>query len=232
MKNAGKSRYSAELQGTIIRIISYPKNLSRLFIQLGEILDYQQWLRRNFNVNVKRNSREAVWDDMRKSLTLNSRGGGFSAIEFGVAWGYLTNYWFRRAEMQIITWDGFDRFTGLPRSWRNLPEGAFDAGGIVPQILDTRISWHVGDIIETIKNFNVPIAFNTNPVVIFFDLDIFEPSLAAWMKFANTLKKGDILYFDEAFDRDERKLLDEYVLKSRSFKIISCSWTSLAIIVD
>ena len=31
------------------------------------------------------------------------------------------------------SWDGFDRFTGLPRAWHDLEERAFDAGGHIPQ---------------------------------------------------------------------------------------------------
>jgi hypothetical protein len=66
-------------------------------------------------------------------------------------------------------------------------------------------------------------------VIVFFDLDIFEPSLVGWQNVKHSLKNGDILYFDEAFDKDERKLLDEFVLPSGEFEFVGCSWLTLSL---
>jgi hypothetical protein len=43
------------------------------------------------------------------------------------------------------------------------------------------------------------------------------------------LKVGDILYFDEAFDLDERSLLENHILPSGEFEFVSANWISLAL---
>ena len=65
--------------------------------------------------------------------------------------------------------------------------------------------------------------------LIFFDLDIFAPSLIAWNGISRNLRVGDVLYFDEAFDKDERMLLNNYILPFGKFELIAASWMSLAI---
>jgi hypothetical protein len=69
----------------------------------------------------------------------------------------------------------------------------------------------------------------TQQFVILFDLDIFEPSLAAWDHLKSSLRPGDLLYFDEAFDSDERRLLDEHILPTGSFECIGATPTALAL---
>lgn len=128
----------------------------------------------------------------------------------------------------MISWAGFDRFTGLPRGWRNLPAGTFDANGAPPDIQDSRIQWFIGDVEETIKLLNIE-RERAYPAVVFFDLDIYEPSLVAWNYLKDHLKMGDLLYFDEAFDQDERKLLNEAILPSGAFEFIAASHLSLAL---
>jgi hypothetical protein len=52
--------------------------------------------------------------------------------------------------------------------------------------------------------------------LILFDLDICEPTAIAWNALSSALRPGDLLYFDGAFDRDERRVLGEMVLPSGS----------------
>jgi hypothetical protein len=87
-------------------------------------------------------------------------------FEFGVAWGYLTLWWTKRLKTSGSKWHGFDRFTGLPRKWEALPEGAFSANGITPEISDERIMWHVGDVEKTIHELpkTSPSTFNRRVV--------------------------------------------------------------------
>ena len=42
------------------------------------------------------------------------------------------------------------------------------------------------------------------------------------------LKAGDVLYFDEARDADERRLLQEYIMKDFTLVLISASYSNVA----
>ena len=68
--------------------------------------------------------------------------------------------------------------------------------------------------------------------MVLFDLDIYEPSKVVWEHFRMFLRPGDLLYFDEAFDRDERHLLDHLVLPSGRFQLIGSTPMALAIEVQ
>jgi hypothetical protein len=222
-KTAGSNSVVPAIAGSVLRILLLIKFLRNSFVLLGEISDFVNWLESNDRKKI-RNRRESVWNDI--SIALGGRQ--VRGVEFGVAWGYLTWYWLTKISTSIIAWDGFDRFTGLPRAWRGLPIGAFDAHGNPPDIDDSRITWHVGDIESTINKLNLT-REKQCAFVFFFDLDIYEPSKIAFDHIKDVLQPGDILYFDEAFDADERKLLDETILQSGTFRIVSASWLTLAI---
>jgi len=224
-KSATPSILTINAMGFVLRILLLGSSgLRKKLMNIGEIANYQIWLRQRFGKVKIRNSRERVWLDMHKSLD----GKKIHGVELGVAWGYLTYFWFKNASSSILKWDGFDLFTGLPREWRSSPIGAFSNGGKTPDIPDNRIAWHVGYVEETIQGLTFPHE-RDYPVVVFFDLDIYEPSLIAWQKLKPLLKSGDLLYFDEAFDMDERKLLEESILTSGEFKFIGANWISLAV---
>ena len=60
--------------------------------------------------------------------------------------------------------------------------------------------------------------------LVIFDLDLFEPTHAAWKEISPHLRQGDILYFDQAFDIEgERLLIDEYVMKEQKVKLVGRS---------
>jgi len=44
-----------------------------------------------------------------------------------------------------------------------------------------------------------------------------------------SLRPGDLLYFDEAFDADERRLLNEYVLPSGEYNCLAATPTALGL---
>jgi len=199
-------------QSAIVRAIRLFPPIEKKLIVIAELLGYQQWVAELPGVPKGCSSRERVWDEVRNLL---SRGERVHVLEFGVAWGYMTKSWFDSRDEIIEKWDGYDRFTGLPRSWRDLDAGAFDAGGIPPALTDDRLTWHVGDVEETlsssIENFSLS---GQQRVLYVFDLDLLEPSLHCWNVVRPFLKGGDLLYFDEAFDRDERELIERHVLTS------------------
>jgi len=223
-KNAGQSMLPTIIYGTVMRALLISEITTRKFRMLGEIADYKMWLGNEFGKVRIFNRRETVWLEMTKTLNDQKIMG----VELGVAWGYLTWWWVTHFSAGLISWAGFDRFTGLPRGWRNLPKGAFDANGTPPDIQDFRIKWFIGDVEVTIKQMEIN-RERDYPLVIFFDLDIYEPSLIAWKYLRNHLRMGDLLYFDEAFDQDERRLLNEVILPSGKFEFVGASHLSLAI---
>jgi hypothetical protein len=58
---------------------------------------------------------------------------------------------------------------------------------------------------------------------------VYEPSKVAWDWLRPHLRPGDILYFDEAFDADERRLLDDTVLPAGTFDYIGATDMNLAL---
>lgn len=152
-------------------------------------------------------------------------------FEFGVAWGYSTAWWINHVRHPLFLVDAFDLFTGLPRQWRNYPEGAFSSDGIPPNIPDGRVRFHVGDVVDTFKQADLKRSEGEQWCVL-FDLDLFEPSLAVWETISPHLKPGDILYFDEAFDRDERHLLDHHIIPGCKDDFIGATPTALALRVE
>jgi hypothetical protein len=144
-----------------------------------------------------------------------------SIFEFGVAYGEASRWWLSKLPSQTLKYGGFDLFTGLPTAWRNMPAGAFNANGQTPQIDDGRVTWFVGDVGETIKQ--VDWNEHIGQRLFIFDLDLFSPSLAVWEVIQDKIKPGDLLYFDEAFDIDERLLLQTYVLPGSRFEPLGSS---------
>jgi hypothetical protein len=192
-------------------------------MDIGSIADYTLWLESEFG-NIKiRNSRETLWQEI-----IDRTKSNLICIELGVAWGYTTNWWINKSEDKLHSWDGFDLFTGLPSRWRYFPAGSFSANGKTPKILDSRVNWHIGDVKETTRLFQ-PNRDSNQTLVLLFDLDLFEPSLDAWNNLKGLLKPGDFLYFDEAFDLDERNLITQHVFASFTCDLVAVSWAGLVL---
>lgn len=198
--------------------------LRNKFNNAGDIADFIGWADSIFPGIPLFRKREILWSKIIPKLSDSSLVG----IEFGVAWGYSTNWWLTNHRMDALQWHGFDRFEGLPRPWRGLEAGHFDAGGRTPDITDDRVVWHVGNIEDRITDLDFQTLEN-NQLIVLFDFDLFEPSLIAWEFIKGALKPGDILYFDEAYDVDERRLINEYILPERDFIPIGMTPAGLAI---
>lgn len=142
-----------------------------------------------------------------------------------MAHGYTT-WWFMNEDLpQIIRWRGFDLFTGLPTKWRNLDAGAFSNGGQIPSFADNRVSFVKGDVRDTLATES----FVTGRKLVFFDIDLYEPTLQSWHLLKGHLGPGDILVFDEAFDTGERVVVESHVMKHFEVEPIGHTHTQLAI---
>ena len=207
---------------SIVWVISKNNFFAWRVIIIGECLDWIKFVKKLSASATFFWSRETLWEKMRE---ITSKTGSWTVLEFGVAWGYTTNNWLPNSKDSIIKWHGFDSFTGLPRAWRNLSQGSFDAKGKPPKINDSRLVWHVGDVEDLLPKLEIP----SGPKVIIFDLDIFEPTYFAWNYLKDGLDKGDLLYFDEVFDQDERRILEGEVLNTFSVEVIGYTVHGIAV---
>ncbi len=232
-QNAAPGRLSTTLLGNLTKIISRWNWMSRKFIVLSQSLDFVKWVRLTYESNKRMSvKRESIWTETIKDLSGSKNSGSLLVLEFGVAWGYATNYFLSRLPIEMnFDWFAFDRFTGLPRQWRDHEAGAFDANGLAPEISDTRVKFEVGNLEQTLILDKHILPYKSNRKLILFDLDLFEPSLFAWKLIEPYLLAGDILYFDEAFDQDERKLLIDYVNKSSLVKFELLGFSHLALCI-
>lgn len=108
--------------------------------------------------------------------------------------------------------------------YHDLREKSFDVGGIPPAITDSRITWHVGDVEQESPNLEIV----TGPKIILFDLDIYEPTLFAWNMLCPYLSSGDLRYFDEGFDQDDRRVINENVHLDLELIVIGFTHTAIA----
>lgn len=226
LPNGGPSKFVTTTQHWAVRLFRLSPRLRYKMANIGDVADYVSWVTANFGAFEPSATREDLWELMRSRLG----SGRVRGAEFGVAWGYGSGWWLDHVDDPAFRWDGFDRFTGLPRAWRKLDAGHFDADGTPPPIDDSRVTWHVGDVEDHIDDLEIN-RTQTDQLVILFDLDIFEPSLVAWEYLRPHLRSGDILYFDEAYDSDERRLLDEHVLVAGDFELIGATPMALALVV-
>lgn len=151
------------------------------------------------------------------------------ALEFGVAYGLGSKWWIGKLDHNLIEFHGFDRFTGLPRHWRGLSKGHFSTDGKHPDIRDSRVHWHVGDVEETLPNAikarpDIYDRSRSHILLVILDLDILEPTRVVYETLKYFLKPGDVVHFDEAFDSEnELIVLRDFTreFKARLFGVTS-----------
>jgi hypothetical protein len=197
-------------------------NLAYFLALAGEVVNFDRFCRNELKAPKKVAKREFIFDSIIPRLT-----DGAKVLEFGVAHGYTTDYFLRSSNMQL-SYFGFDLFTGLPKTWRRLEEGHFSNGGIPPEVSDPRLTWVVGDVIKTFtKDFPIE---TTGQHVLLFDLDLLLPTAHVFDVAVSIgiLKKGTILYFDEAHDSDELSIIKTMLLPKYNCKVIARSWSSIA----
>jgi hypothetical protein len=203
--------------------------IRRKVIIAGELAAHQDWILRTFKSPTLYSSREKLWKQICRDLN----GKKFRIIELGVYQGYATK-WFldqnpkHSAGQRLQSIDAFDLFTGLPNSWRDLEEGHFSNSGGIPDIHDDRCEFHAGYVESEILKLDKEKLVNDSTLVL-FDLDLYGPTLASFLHLKSTFKPGDILYFDEAFDLDENRVIREQLLPNFEVEIIGYTAFALAV---
>jgi len=166
-------------------------------------------------------SREHLWKSFGDTLG-DSEWVGF---EFGVASGDATKTFMRMPySKNCLQWNGFDTFYGLPVAWGDLPQGAFSTNGKTPKVKNEIVNWHVGlieDIIPKLKNLD-------KNFIIIFDFDLYSATKIAWDEISKYLKHGDIIYFDEAYEADEERVINEIQNANLQLKILGFTAMGIA----
>jgi len=156
-------------------------------------------------------------------------------FEFGVAYGYSSNYFLERVRSRGYLHYGFDSFIGLARRFREFPKGAFNTDGIHPNIDDSRVRWVVGDVFDTVSVSYLQQCLRGSAVaVFFFDLDLYEPTEHVLRQVLQVARVGDIFYFDEPLDAEEYVIVDRLLSNqygSVDFKVLCYSPISAAFIL-
>ena len=190
-----------------------------------EVLEFKIFKKKRFGKISTFYSRNKLYLSILDELSyLTSNKSKVNIYEFGVAFGELTMLITENAKFKY-KYNGFDTFSGLPNSWRGLPKGAISAGGALPNITGDNILFHVGLIKDTI----ISVDFKSEDINLFiFDFDLYEPTLLTYKFIRKDIKIGDILIFDEAFTYNERIIIENYLFKDFSYKIIGSSVFAIA----
>lgn len=225
---AGLSGPWVKLHAPAARLFRASSMLRNKTANVGDIADFIDWQHRVYaSPPAFFGRREKLWERLAKRLDPNRP---LVALEFGVAWGYATNWWLCRLGGRDVVWHGFDRFTGNPRAARALRRGAWDAGGEPPAIEDERVRWHVGDVEDTFGEIDLA-AVRDSQWLILFDLGFYEPTAFVWEVISAHLRPGDLMYLDEAAESEERRVLDEMILPSNICEPIGATPLALGLAV-
>ncbi len=169
-------------------------------------------------------SREHLWKSFGNTLG-DSEWVGF---EFGVASGDATRTFTKMPyAVNCLQWNGFDTFLGLPDAWGDLPRGAFSTGGHPPLIQNANVKWHIGLIQETCADIN-SLSFLDKKFIVVFDFDLYSATKAAWDAISKFLKAGDIIYFDEAYEADEARMINEIIDTGIKLEILGYTTMGIA----
>lgn len=193
---------------------------------LIEVVEFRVWLNNKFGkIQLFRNKQELLSALIRDSnVEFYKSGRGVLYVEFGVAFGETSRYLILGTKAPFV-YHGFDTFEGLPKAWRSLPVGAMSARGEILNIVGEDIHFHKGLIQDTIDKINLKSSLKK---VFIFDFDLYEPTLFALKHVLSEINEGDIVYFDEAFDSDERVIIENYFLDVFEFEVIGASPFGLA----
>src|ERR1700682_3247309 len=104
------------LQSILARTLNLAPIIADPFSQVGVLADYATWKRARLAGKGRPlfAHRERLWQAIQPSL---AGRGALSVLEFGVAWGYATQWWLSRLSHPDVEWHGFDTFTGVPTTW-------------------------------------------------------------------------------------------------------------------
>jgi hypothetical protein len=200
--------------------------LLQLISYIGEISQFLVWQKNTFG------SLKIFLTKKKLYLSIINRFKNSHAtevLEFGVAHGYTTRLLVHEFENQGISlrrYIGFDTFIGLDQKFRNFPRGSFDNQGKFPNLVSNYLYWSKGLVQETVPKIDFDLS--TRKLWI-FDLDLYESTSFTVLNVLDKIQPTDVIYFDEAFDSNEFKIITEVILKTFDCIYIGTNGQGLAL---
>ncbi|MFC2137177.1 TylF/MycF/NovP-related O-methyltransferase [Bacteroidota bacterium] len=197
-----------------------------LFIYAGYLLKLSKWVDNNkkallyndfYNSKVVHSDRIELYKFLLENDNLANENINY--IEFGVGRGNSMRWWTENNINKDSTFYGFDTFEGLPEKYGTYEKGVFSLGGNFPDIKDKRIKFIKGLFQNTLK-FELPNIDFSKKNIIHLDADLYTSTLYALTVIYYSLKKDDIIIFDEfCVPFHEFKAFDDFS-KAYSIKLI------------
>src|SRR6478735_806090 len=169
---------------------------------------------------------------LRVSLRVAPAWDGLAA-EFGVHTGRTLEMIAQQFPDSVV--HGFDGFRGLPERWTGSQEdaGAFDVGGVPPDIAASNVEFHVGWFADTVPAFaratSLPVRFAH------LDADLYSSTSTVLTALADRFVDGTVVVFDEYFGyhgwpHHEHKAFTELLdARGLSFEAIAIGHMSLGV---
>jgi len=145
--------------------------------------------------------REDLWTELLSPLVNDP----ITLLEFGVFEGYSIEFFAKLNKHPESRFYGFDSFEGLPEDWTERDKkGAFNVGGSIPKIDDSRVSFVKGWFQNTLPDFLAKNPPNKN-LVVHYDADIYSATLYVLM-LIDSFKLPYLAIFDEFTGHETRAL--------------------------
>lgn len=116
-------------------------------------------------------------------------------LEFGVSTGNSFNWWIEHNQNPSSRFYGFDTFQGLPEQWGVFKKG--DLSSEPPELKDPRAKFIKGLFQDTLPDFIKHQPIGDMRKIIHLDADLFSATLYVLTNLGSSLRKGDVLIFDE-----------------------------------
>lgn len=187
-----KAKLTTKFKILVSNILPYSEKLNYL-VALPKLNKFHKQYKKTCKFLEKRT-------DLYDYLNHLTNNGIINYCEFGVYKGKSINYWRKINTNDNSLFIGFDTFTGLPENWDNftggLKKGTFDTDGKIPQIEDSRVSFHKGLFQESLPPFLDQFK-KEGILIINIDADLYSSTLFVLASFHKFLEKGSIIIFDE-----------------------------------
>lgn len=175
------------LDGLLSNLI-YLTRLS-LWVNKNKILPFNDF----YNNKVEYNDRFKLHEFV---INTEIKNESFDYLEFGVAEGVAFKWWVKKIINPECKFYGFDVFTGLPEDFGVMKKHHYDTKGSFPDIQDNRVEFISGLFQNSLPTFLRSYSSNKRKVI-HMDADLYSSTLYVLTRLFPTLKKDDIVIFDE-----------------------------------
>lgn len=200
------TRAGARLSRNQIRALS----VTARYLEMGHLLH-----KCGYNLTPRVNTREELFDIVGREV--GNRDVLY--LEFGVYRGESMRYWSKILTNPESKLHGFDSFEGLPEDWTDYaPKGAFDTGGAIPEIDDSRVRFFKGWFNETLPKYEVQ---KHEVMVLNMDADLYSSTKCVLDFMSPQIVPGTYLYFDEFSQLDDefRAFMEYSASSGRKFEV-------------